>query len=163
MEIDFLKRTRESRTLLNPAFCGEILRNTIKEYENHDPKGLPFTLVFFILPIILHHNSFKKIRYSTQGQFFSWLDNQVAQTIDFENRTIFLKKITLETISFLSFFNAIEIKEGRLKTINFDLSINSKHYSPYMKRYHEIAIQIGRWLSENDSIPTVYMMLGVLP
>lgn len=163
MKTKFSNRTPENRTLLNPAFCGEILRNTIKEYENHDSKGLPFTLVFFVLPIILHNDSFKKIRYSTQGQFFSWLDNQVAQTIDLEERIMFLKETTLESIAFLSFFNAVEIKDGRLKTINFDFSINSQNYSLYMKRYHEIAIQMGRWLSETDSISTIYMMLGVSP
>jgi hypothetical protein len=91
------KQSREIRNLLNPAFCGEILRNTIKEYENHDKNDFPFSLIFFILPLVLHQDTFKAIRFSTVGQFFSWIDSHVFQSLDLERRTIMLKRTSLHS------------------------------------------------------------------
>jgi len=158
----FLNPSRENRTLLNPAFCGQILLNTVKEYENRTSKGLPFSLAFLVLPLILHKETFEKIRYSTTGQFFTWLDTQTIQTIEFSSRAEFLKPTTLEAISILSYYNLVKI-ETEITTVDFDHSLNAKNYSGYMKKYQEKAIQIGRWFAETNSISTIYLMLGIKP
>ncbi|MBS3921964.1 MAG: hypothetical protein KGZ37_02290 [Nitrosarchaeum sp.] len=155
--------TKEWRILLNPAFCGEILRNSIKQYENHKPEGLPITLVFFVLPLVLHPDTASKIRNAIEGQFFGWLDRNFLNTINFEERVKMLKKVTLDALALLSYFNAVEIKEGRIKTIDFDFSLNSQKYNTYMPRYQDKAIQVGRWFSQSNSISTIYLMLGVRP
>ncbi len=155
--------SKEWRTLLNPAFCGEILRNTIKQYEKHDEGGLPFTLVFFILPLILHPDTYNKIRNTQSGQFFGWLDKQFLTNIDLENRISLMKSPTLDSIAFLSFYDGIEIVDGKIKTKDFDFSLNSKDYDSYMAKFHDKSIQIGRWLSQSDSLSTLYMMFGVTP
>lgn len=157
------KHSREWRILLNPAFCGEIIRNAIKEYEKHDEKGLSFTLVFFILPLILHPDTYNKIQNRRQGQFFGWLDKQFLFNIDLDERIKLLKKVTLESISFLAFFNAIKITNGKIQTVDFDLYDDSQKYKPYMQKYQDKAIQVGRWLGQSPSLSTLYFMLGVRP
>ncbi len=157
-----LNPSRESRTLLNPAFCGQILLNTIKEYESRTSKGLPFSLIFLVLPLILHKDTSNKIRYSTTSRFFNWLDTQITQTIEFSSRAEFLKPITVDAISFLSYYNLIRI-DADITTVDFDHFLNAKNYSSYMKKYQDKAIQIGRWFTETNSISTIYLMLGVKP
>jgi len=140
-----------------------VIRNTIREYEMRESKGLPFTLVFFILPLILHHDTFKEIRANTPLKFFSWLNSRVSQTKDIEQRINNLKNTTTDAILFLLVFNTIKIHEGRLHTVDFDLSIKSREYNPYMRDYQNKAIQIGKWFSETGSISTIYSLLGVKP
>ena len=47
-------RSKIVANLLNPAFCGEILRRAIVSYnENEENMLFPFSLLYLILPIIL--------------------------------------------------------------------------------------------------------------
>ena len=138
-------------------------KNTIKEYEKHDEDGLPFELVFFILPLILHPETYSNIQNRRDGQFFGWLDKKFLHLIDFENRVKMLKQSTLKSLMFVAYFNDIEIENSRIKTMDFDHSVNSNNYTPYMRHYQDKAIQIGRWFGQSDSLVTIYMMLGVTP
>ena len=46
-------RSKIVANLLNPAFCGEILRRAIVSYnENEENMLFPFSLLYLILPII---------------------------------------------------------------------------------------------------------------
>lgn len=48
------QRPLEIAYLLNPAFCGEIVRQCIPSYTSEARVGSTYTLTFLVLPIVLH-------------------------------------------------------------------------------------------------------------
>ena len=61
-------RPPEIRTLFNPAFCGLVLAQGIKGYNQDTKSPIPFSLTLLILPLCLHkklENKFLKINNHT--------------------------------------------------------------------------------------------------
>jgi ABC-3C biological conflict system middle component len=48
------KRPAETANLLNPAFVGVLLRKAIDGYTAESEAGMPFELIFLVLPLSLH-------------------------------------------------------------------------------------------------------------
>lgn len=42
---------QEEFNLFNPAYCGFLILNSIREYQQFNKKGFPSSLVYTILPI----------------------------------------------------------------------------------------------------------------
>ncbi|WP_414577239.1 three component ABC system middle component [Anabaena sp. CCY 9402-a] len=51
------QRPLEYANLLNPAFCSIILHNAIKGYQNEKKQGMPYPLLFLLLPLVLHNST----------------------------------------------------------------------------------------------------------
>ncbi len=70
-------RTWENRSvisanLLNPAFCGEVIRRTIWGYNsNSENEKIPFSLLSLILPIVLHKDTREKMPLRSSTYFHS--------------------------------------------------------------------------------------------
>src|SRR5690242_5984400 len=75
--------------LFNPAFCGQLMRICVSEYEYNSKQKMPFSLSFLILPLLLHKELRDTIEHNTN-----------LHTWTFENyhRLIDLNKITNERI-----------------------------------------------------------------
>ena len=61
--------------LLNPAFCGELLRRGIRAHNAAGPKLIPFPLLFLALPIVLHRQTRESISATTKEQMHVWLQS----------------------------------------------------------------------------------------
>lgn len=77
-------RPTEVANLLNPAFCGEILSNTISSYHSTTHKNFPFALSFLILPIVLHSPT-RRTMPPRKGMHV-WLQENPEIKINFANR-----------------------------------------------------------------------------
>src|SRR5258708_7959918 len=95
------KRPVEIASLLNPAFCAEILRLCVREYENIAYRPLPYPLIFLILPIILHSNTRKSIPFPNRTQLYVWLQSHQEAKVGFAERMRQLVPVTREALMFL--------------------------------------------------------------
>lgn len=160
------ERSVISANLLNPAFCGEILRRTIWSYnQNENLEKIPYSLLYLILPIVLHKETREKMPLRSNTYFHSWVDSNEHLFIDFAKRVKQLKLYTSESIMFLLKNESIAINDdGELEIIE-----------PYRKRnprgdsVEEInmilkkAELLGKWFRLTGNPQTVYMFLKIKP
>jgi len=160
--IPWNKRVIEVKALLNPAFCGEILRRCIRAYEKASGKGMPYPLVYLVLPLILHNKTNSKMGLYKEIGLIVWIQNNEHLLIDFATRARRLIPITKESLVFLLRYNTLEISE------NSNLSV--KNYQShqddndnYTEKYYLRADLLGEWLARAGSPTTIYSIFGVTP
>lgn len=160
------ERSVISANLLNPAFCGEVLRRTIWSFNQNDKdENMPFSLAFLVLPIVLHKDTREKMPLRSSTYFHSWVDSNEQLFIDFANRVKLLTPYTKESIMFLLKHNAILINDnGGFEVVE-----------PYRKRnvrgdsIEEVnsilkkAELLGKWLRLTGNPQTIYMFLKIKP
>jgi hypothetical protein len=155
-------RPLEVAYLLNPAFCGEVLCQAIKEYNRHTSISFPYPLLFLILPIILHRSTRTKI--GAQRQMYSWLQTYPEVKINFAARAKHFVPITKEAINFLLQVKAIEFDE----TAGIALVPRSRKSVPLtsgceVDECYKKAKTLGRWLARAGAPVNNYVMWGVKP
>lgn len=154
-----------SANLLNPAFCGEVIRRTVWAFNKNSEDKIPYSLLFLILPIVLHKQTREKMPIRSSTYFHSWVDCNEYLFIDFAKRVRLLKPYTKESIMFLLKYKVISIlDDGKFEIVD-----------PYRKRYPEgeftdevyqilkKAELLGRWLSLTGNAQTIYMFLKIKP
>lgn len=159
------ERSVITANLLNPAFCGEVIRRTIISYnDNENNEMFPFSLSFLILPIVLHKKTREHMPMRSSTYFHSWVEENEFLFIDFVQRVRELNPFSKECMLFLLQHKAAEITEEGKITIK-----------PYRKRtprgenINEIveiyrkAELLGKWFRLTGNEQTIYMFLKIRP
>jgi len=151
--------------LLNPAFCGEVIRRTIVQYcKDSGKQGLPFSLAFFILPIILHKETRKLLPKSKRTKLHEWLTLNEKLKIIILPRIKYLTPYTRESILFLAKHNVIEFnKSGDIvplvkRTKKFD-----SEYTTEISEIFKTADKLGKWINTFPSVKITYTFFGIKP
>lgn len=164
MNINWTERNKIVANLFNPAFCGEIIRATAKEYNKHTNTNFPFAFVFLVLPIVLHKSTRERMPRSVRTYFFVWVEENDDLFFDFTKRTRSMVKYTKEALSFLLVHNKIEfndkaeviVTEEMVKKINKD---DYQEYNEILKK----AEMLGKWLSSTSDVKSIYSFLRITP
>ncbi len=157
------ERPIEIANLFNPAFCGEIIRNCVKSYEELSIEPMPFSLLFLILPIILHKKTRCSITSHTR-QFHPLLDKHQDLKLDFSYRASQLIPITREAITFLLQVKAIRIDENaQVSIIPYkSKSIEDRENGEIDDCFKKARI-LGRLFGRSGNPSTIYAIWGVRP
>lgn len=156
-------RSHEVAFLLNPAFCGRVLYSTIKTYNEKTSRAFPFTLIYLVLPLVLHKET--RIHINSRTQLQLWVQRYPQLLIDFPQRARELVPITNESVEFL-------LQTGKiLLTPNgvLEISPTSKTLSKTKFVDDEIleclkkAEHIAKWFAAAGKVETIYIELGVRP
>jgi len=78
------ERPAEVVNLLNPAFCGRLLYDTIRTYNDTANRGFPFPLIYLVLPLLLHKATRQSI--NSRTQFIVWKQSNEHHLIGFAER-----------------------------------------------------------------------------
>lgn len=158
------ERPIEIANLLNPAFCGEVLRRCIKKYEKIAERPFPYPLVFLILPIVLHKRTRESIQSTTREQLHVWLQSHQDVRIDFSLRTRELIPIVKETILFLLSVKGLSInRDGGLSIPKYRPESLSEDEGAEITDCYRKAEIVGRWFARAGTPTTIYTMWGVRP
>ena len=84
--LSWSSRPSEIANLLNPAFCGFLTYKAIESYNSEAGHGMPYPLVFLLLPIILHTETRTKLPKATSTTILAWLNAHPEVTIEFPQR-----------------------------------------------------------------------------
>jgi hypothetical protein len=156
-------RPFEIAYLMNPAFCGEILRRAIVRY--FETAGYPFAypLAYLVLPIVLHRKTRESISAKSSEQLHAWLQKYPEARIGFAERARFLVPITNESLAFLLQARAVFIdKHAGIRTVG-------RRSNSLPPDEHEVtdcfrkAGHIGRWFARAGSTANIFTMWGVKP
>jgi hypothetical protein len=158
----FVWRTRsmEERTLLNPAFCGELLHLAAVEYGG---AGLPFPLSFLVLPLVLHKKSREALPSIIRTSIPTWLQRHPEVKIGFDERVTQTAPITREAVAFLLAHQKLRIAAGG--TLLPDGTVKHDHDpgSDEVKACIAKARFLGRWLQRSGTPATIFALFGIRP
>ncbi|SFJ42626.1 three component ABC system middle component [Olleya namhaensis] len=164
MTKEWEERTAILANLLNPAFCGEILRRFIKGYNDKSDNKASFILCFIVLPLVLHKETREELPKTTANHLLTWIDSKDALFINFPNRVKDMKPYTKEALMFLLnqeaiFFN----EESKIETVSFR---KKKFNGEGIEEVEEIlkkAEFLGKWLTKSEDIKTLFSFLRITP
>jgi hypothetical protein len=151
--------------LLNPAFCGEVIRRTITSYnDNNNNEKFPFSLLFLILPIVLHKKTRENMPIRSSTYFHSWVEENEFLFIDFAERIKQLNPFTKESLMFLLKYNAANITDDGLIEINSYKRKTPKgeNTREVIEIYHKAEL-LGKWFRLTGNEQTIYMFLKIKP
>ena len=161
------QRPFEYANLLNPAFCSILLQNAIKSYQVQKKQGMPYPLLFLVLPLVLHSPTRNDLPKTTATKLHSWLQQHPETRVGFGDRTSNLVPYTKEALAFGMQTGIISICDaGKFTCVKGKLRRNlavswSKDTEPAI--CCKKAEFIGRWLAQAGEVSTIYTMWGICP
>lgn len=162
------ERPSDVAHLLNPAFCGEIIRSCIEGYSAESENGMPFINSFLILPMILSEPIRNSLPKTTRKTMAAWLEENPELRITFAARARDLVPFTKESLSFLLQNDMIHFGMRDSLLLNRPVtkaqlearkSISNGEVADCYKK----AFLVGRLLSKVNSSTTLFTMWGVSP
>jgi len=162
--IQWDKRTPEIANLLNPSFCALILYSTIFEYQKKAKDGLPFPLLYLILPIVLHKST--RDRINSRTNMVVWLQRNPDVLVGFPERAKSLVSFTNEAIEFLLLQEICIINNGKSFITK---TVSKSNISQYITSDEEVndciqkAENVGRWFCNMRAPENIYAAWGVKP
>lgn len=157
------ERPSEVAYLLNPAFCGRLLYGTIRAYNDEAQRGLPFPLVYLVLPLLLHKTTRQSI--NSRTQFLVWQKQNEYRLVHFAERAKQLVQITNEAIEFLLQTGYISVNEsGELIAVPTKRALHkTKLADDEVKECINKSEHIAKWFARAGKVETIYITLGVMP
>ena len=157
-------RTAIVANLLNPAFCGEILRRFIKGYNDKSENEVSFLLCFIVLPIVLHKETREQLPKTTNTHLLTWIDSKDALFIDFPDRAKDMKEYTKEALMFLLNQKAIIFNDkSKIETMSFRKKKFSGEDTQEAEEILKKAEFLGKWLVKAEDIKTLFSFLRITP
>jgi hypothetical protein len=155
-------RPLEVANLLNPAFCGMLIVVAAEAFRKEAGEELPLSLVFLVLPIVLHRPTRLARPTSTRTRMHTWIERQPSLRIGFPRRARSLVAYTRESLLFALLRNKLTIaNNGRVQPRRlgpFTTAADSEAHD-----CHVFAKQLGVWFGRINDVPTVFSMWGVKP
>lgn len=157
------QRAPEVAYLLNPAFCGEVLRRCLGEHLTTVDRPMAYPLAFLVLPLVLHKGTRELIDGRTQ-QLHTWLQSHPEVKIDFAERARRLVPVSREALVFLQQVEAITINETAhiIVSPHRPRTLRQQRTGEIAECYAKAKV-VGRWFARAGLPETVFTMLGVKP
>lgn len=156
------KRVPEIAYLLNPAFCSSIIYHVILEYQKKAKRAFPITLVYLILPIILHKVTRERI--TSRTNMVVWIQKNPDVLIAFPSRAKSLVPFANESVEFLLQQNILEIMHSEISVIKTlsKAKIDSIADREILECFNR-AEHVGRWFAQMGAEENIYAVWGVKP
>jgi hypothetical protein len=164
MKTPWSLRPREVAALLNPTFCSVLIYEAARGAKQEGNRGLPYTLTFMVLPIILHRPTRQAMPSTIAKRMHAWLEENQQARIGFSNRARNMVPYTREALlfgcaaSFLEFTPTACIYPLRRQIRGLNWGTESEA-ADCRKR----ARFVGRWLSHAGDEITILGLWGVRP
>jgi hypothetical protein len=160
------ERPLEEANLLNPAFCCVNLTTAIVAYLDEKKQGLPLTLAFIVLPVVLHKATRELLPGNTRMPMALWIQENPSARILFHERVLALRPYTREAMLFGAFYGWLTVEDNaRLQT-----SMSQATVRRFMHNSQDEAREcvmrsrlIGKWFAIAGTPQTVMALWGIRP
>jgi hypothetical protein len=150
--------------LLNPAFCGEIIRRTARAYNKSTNTKFPFAFTFIVLPILLHKKTRERMPTTTRSYLFAWVEDNEDIFYDFSKRAKSMVPFTKESLLFLLQNNLIKVdKNGQIEIIERRMKRFKGDDLEEINSILKKSEMLGKWLSSNSNVNSVYSFFRITP
>lgn len=150
--------------LLNPAFCGEVIRRSANSYNKATNSNFPFAFSFIVLPILLHKETRDRMPKTTRSYLFAWVEDNEDLFYNFSNRARQMVPFTKEAILFLIQNKLVEIDDkGQLIVTPKRIKKFSGEDIDEVNTILKKSEMLGKWLSHNSNINSVFSFFRITP
>jgi hypothetical protein len=164
MNVEWENRSVISASLLNPAFCGEVIRRVAISYNKSGDSQFPYVLSFIILHLLLHKKTRDVFPGNSSALFHLWVKENEALLMNFASRVRDMNEYTKEALMFLLKNNSISISDSGHVLVNY-----YRRKSPQGSDIEEVtdifrkADRLGLWLRNTGATQTIFMFLKIRP
>lgn len=148
--------------LINPAFCGEIIRVCATAYQEESKNNFPFALSFLVLPLILNNGIRERLPKNKSNTIHGWINDNEEFKVGLANSITSFIPFTRETIMFAIAHNSLSIDENGnidIKPRRGKLKTEDEEVISCLKK----AEVIGKVFSKSGNPLTIYSILGIKP
>jgi hypothetical protein len=161
------QRVPEEAFLFNPAFCGALLVEFVREYSKARADDCPFVLPFCALPVSLHPRSRSLLPGTTITSMYTWLERNSNALIGYKDRARSFRPVLQEAIRYAIDRSALAISN------NGDLAIGPSKvaFTPKFEREltHDArecvttTKMLARWFARAGTTSTILSAWGIRP
>jgi hypothetical protein len=152
--------------LLNPSFCGLLLRAVVAEYVRESKEGLPFALAFLVLPVVLHKATRDALPTSVATSLLGWLQDHPEARVGFAERTRSLVPFTQEALRFVLGRGVLALDDGgalRPGAARIRSSTTLEEESEEVRACLQRARLLGRWFARGGNASVIFRLWGIAP
>jgi hypothetical protein len=161
------ERSKEVANLLNPALCCLLLTSSVVSYSTIKNEGMPFSLPFIILPVLMNEKSKDIIPTTPRTSLVNWLNNNPHVRLSLQERIISLKPYVQESILFGILHEWLFLtNSGYLTTSLSENDINKIISNKAKGETRNLVMRskfIGKWFALSGTVETVMALWGVKP
>lgn len=164
------ERQEELANLLNPAFCGFLLREAVGSYGVEANRGFQISLCFLVLPLVLHGPTRGALPRAVTTTLLAWLQAHPEVRVEFAPRVRSLAPFTRESLRFLFLRELVAVDgDGDLRLGAGSLTSARGLQTRTTTETEEVADCVararflGRWLALAPDDATVFNFLGIQP
>ena len=160
-------RPPEEANLFNPALCGLLTSEFVKEYQKAKAGPCPFVLPFVALPIALHEKTRCLLPRSTVTSLYTWRERNPNALVGFAARACSLRPAVQEAIRFCIDRKVLAVSEdGHLLVGSSPLAAGQKYALTLTEDAADglnCARMLGRWFAKAGTASTILSGWGVKP
>ncbi|MBD3615373.1 MAG: hypothetical protein HUJ22_02285 [Gracilimonas sp.] len=160
--MDLKNRPIEVISLLNPAYCSLILFEAVKNYMKKKPDGMPFSLAYVALPMVLNKKLFSSFPSNTNARLDIWIKDNPELKYIFMKSAVNISRYVNEAVLFSLDQNSIILSDnGNL--LKGTLRKKNNYLNDELNECIDNAAFIGKWLSKINKESTIYTIMGIRP
>lgn len=156
------ERPEITANLINPAFCGEILRVCTKAYKEESKSNFPFALMVLVLPLILSNAIRGRLPRRKSNTVHGWINENEDLKIGLAESVSSYIPFTREAVMFAIVHDSLSIDENGdidIKLGRGEFKTDNEEINSCLKK----AQILGKVLSKSGSPLTIYSILGIKP
>ncbi len=155
------QRSVEQAALFNPAFLAVVLAAASR--GAHEGGGLPWSLAFLVVPLVLHRPSREALPGRTTTSLPVWLERNPQARVGFSQRAGDLAPLTREAARLGLAAGSLRLTGDRLHPGIVRRRTKAVRASAERDDCLSRAEFAGRWLAGNGDVVTVFGLFGVRP
>lgn len=161
------KRPPEEAHLFNPAICGLLIVEFVKEFHKAKSEACPFVLPFCAIAIALHGRTREALPGTTLTSLYTWRERNPDTLVGFADRVRSLRPVIQESVRFCIDRRALAISnDGGLNLGDERVSVSKKFenaMTPDARDCINTARMLGRWFAKAGTTSTILSAWGVKP
>jgi hypothetical protein len=162
----WVERSREERSLLNPAFCAVLIWHAARGCESVRASSLSFEESFLVLPFVLHRTTREALPRDTRTSLAVWLNENPLAQGRISSRARLLATCTKEALLFGGSYGLLHLESGTVQAdeaLKREVARSLTGSSVEVRGCAQRAEFVGKWFGIAGSGSTVLAMVGVRP
>ena len=155
-------RPSDVANLFNPAFCAALVNRVAAGHSKSSPAGLPYSLAFIALPVLLHPPSADELPKTSRTNFHGWLLENPQVQIGFPDRATAMAPYIREGILYGLVNQVLQMNELCLLPAN-QKKMKTWEKDPYNIRYSHDSQVLGKLLGQLADSTSVFALFGIRP
>lgn len=164
--IAWAARSREEKTLLNPAFCSMLLWHAAKGRESGDGDPLSIAEAFVVLALVLPLSTREALPVAVTTSLPVWVSEHPIEQRRVGERARALLPFTRTALTFGASHGLLHLNGTRIRPAMGSargITKMLKQTSDEVRSCATKAEFVGRWFAKTGSEPTILSFLGVRP